>query len=99
MAIPRAIGKRIGWALALVLTGIAVWIIGLGVFIASASLRQGYNWDEMDWNDDGSTSISEFLRSSAVGKRTGSENAVACLEYYSMKDGLPIKIVCPTSSS
>ncbi|MVF23294.1 hypothetical protein EVC37_16960 [Methylocaldum sp. BRCS4] len=62
---------------------------------ASSSYRHGYSWREMDWNQDGTTSIAEVIYGSDIGKREVIRNQKACVEYYAYKDGLPIKTVCP----
>lgn len=65
------------------------------VFKGFASWRQGYSWGEMDWSQKGSTSIGDFFAASDIGKREVWLNGVLCVEYYSYKDGLPIKQSCP----
>lgn len=62
---------------------------------AVASWRQGYAWDEMDWQQKGSTSIADFMAASEIGKREVQRHGVMCIEYYAYKDGLAIKQVCP----
>ncbi len=47
----------------------------------------------MDWNQDGKTSISEIVDSSDIGVRQTTINEIRCIEYFSYKDGLPIKVV------
>lgn len=59
-----------------------------------ASWRQGYSWEEMDWRQRGYTSIADFFAASDIGKRDVIINGKQCNEYFSYKDGLPIKIVC-----
>jgi hypothetical protein len=58
-------------------------------------LSQGYSWSEMDWNQDGITSIGEFFAASDIGKREITKNGKKCTEYFSYKDGLAVKVVCP----
>lgn len=58
-----------------------------------AALNKDFSWKEMDWNQDGSTSIFEFIEASDVGKRTITLNGKVCTEYFSLKDGLAIKTV------
>jgi hypothetical protein len=60
-----------------------------------AAYRQGYTWGEMDWNSDGSTSLSEFLKSSDIGWRRITRNGIQCTQYFAYKDGLEIKTACP----
>lgn len=64
-----------------VLRGICVW-------------RQGYSWQDMDWNNDGRTSISEFFSASDIGKREVLKDGKTCTEYYAYKDGLPVRVDC-----
>jgi hypothetical protein len=65
------------------------------VFRGISSFRQGYSWQEMDWNQHGSTSISDFFAASDIGKREVIQDGKKCIEYYSYKDGLPVKTGCP----
>lgn len=95
MTIPSTMGKIYVWALSLVFTGIVVWVTLVSLLVVWGSWMQGYSWDEMDWDKNGSTTIFEFLKSSDIGRRPYIENAVNCIESYSMKSGLPINIVCP----
>jgi hypothetical protein len=65
------------------------------VFRAVSSIRQGYSWQEMDWSQHRSTSISDFFAASDIGKRDVVKDEKKCTEYYAYKDGLPVKTVCP----
>ena len=76
---------------------IAIFIVGglyLG-FRSIAAFRQGYSWKEMDWNNDGATSISEFFAASDIGARYVNINGKNCRQFYAYKDGLPVKTDCP----
>ena len=59
-----------------------------------ASLMQGYSWQEMDWGQRGSTSIADFFAASDIGKRQITQDGKPCTEYFSYKDGMPVKVVC-----
>lgn len=59
-----------------------------------ASLMQGYTWQEMDWRQRGSTSVGDFFAASDIGKRQITQDGKPCAEYFSYKDGLPVKVVC-----
>ena len=80
------------------LLALAIIVLAIAFAMARgwASLSQGYQLVEMDWNEDGSTSLKEFLASSDIGKRPVDRNGQRCFEYYSYKDGLPIKVACST---
>ncbi len=79
---------------ALLLT--AMFIIAIIYILAQGlvSWNKGYSWAEMDWNQDGSTSLSEFFASCDIGLRPVTVDDKECVEYFSYKDGAPIKIVC-----
>ncbi|MFI4979909.1 MAG: hypothetical protein ACHQIO_06135 [Nevskiales bacterium] len=63
---------------------------------ATSALHQGYAWDEMDWNQDGTTTLEEFLASGGIGKRKVIQGGQQpCAEYFAYKDGKSIKSVCP----
>lgn len=73
----------------------AVLIFGYLVLRGLSSLGQGYSWEEMDWAQKGSTSISDFFAASDIGKREILQGEKKCIEYFSYKDGLSVKVVCP----
>jgi hypothetical protein len=79
------------------LTGAAIACL-LGAYFTFLSIRasrSGLSWREMDFNHDGSTSVREFLEGADVGTRSTSRNGRACTEYFLLKDGMPVKLVCP----
>jgi hypothetical protein len=76
------------------LLAIGVLIAVYFVFRAMSSFMQGYSWHEMDWDQDGSTSIGDVIDASDIGKREVILNGKKCIEYYAYKDGLPVKTIC-----
>ena len=66
---------------------------------AITAWRQGYDWAEMDWDDKGHTSMTDFLRAADVGKRPVDVNGQSCVEYFIYRDGITVKIVCPQRRS
>ena len=70
------------------LIALALCLLGA---VAIAAYNQDYTLAEMDWNSDGITTPSGIFAASDIGKRP----ANGCIEYFSFKDGLPIKSVCP----
>lgn len=80
------------------LVAIGVLAILLGLGIAILVWRTGYSVSEMDWDSDGETSLGEMWRSIDVGRRPTKKDGMECQEFYSLKDGLPIRIVCPDKS-
>ena len=74
----------------------------LGIVVASClgllglrAARSGLTWQEMDRDHDGSTTIGEVLNAGDVGKRTVDRFGRTCVETFWLKDGLPVKVVCP----
>lgn len=61
---------------------------------AIAGLSHGYSWHDMDWDQNGTTSISELFMASDTGKREIIRDGRKCIEYFAYKDGLPMKVVC-----
>ena len=72
-----------------------IFVITYYSYKGVASWQQGYSWTEMDWNERGRTTIADFFAASDIGKREIQLNGVLCAEYYSYKDGLTIKLICP----
>lgn len=80
-------------AIAIIAAALAL-LVGLYVgALCVVAVHQRYPWQDMDWNEDGRTSPNEFLEATDVGRRR-LEDAPACWEYFSFKDGMPIKVVC-----
>jgi hypothetical protein len=83
-----------GYGTAVALVAIALLAICYLVVLSFMSWKQGYSWKEMDWQQRGTTSIADFLAASDIGKREIEVGGKMCVEYYSYKDGLPVKTLC-----
>jgi len=70
---------------------ILICYLSIRVIVA---FNRGYSFAEMDWNQDGETTIFEMIIASDIGKRIIISDNSKCCEYYSFKDGLTIKIIC-----
>ena len=74
--------------------GLAAYIVVLYFSLYTIGVfKQGYSWQEMDWNRDGSTSIGEVFAAANIGKRAIIHDGKNCIEYYAYKDGLAVKTV------
>ena len=62
-----------------------------------STLQGNFSWSEMDWDEKGYTSMEDLWRASDIGKRELLYEGKLCVEYYSYKDGLPIKLKCSQS--
>jgi hypothetical protein len=69
--------------------------LGYLMLVSTASLKQGYAWAEMDWDQKGHTTFADFLAASDIGRRETDIDGMRCTEYFAYKDGLAIKTVCP----
>lgn len=59
------------------------------------TLGSGLSLAEMDWNGDGRTTIGEFFDTMNVGVQPVEIDSKPCREVYALKDGWPIKTLCP----
>ena len=76
--------------------GLLVGVPGLIVAatFVGAILRSPLTWSDMDWNADGRSSLLEAVESTDVGVRPRWQDGRACEEFFSMKDGLSLRIRC-----
>ena len=79
-------------------TVLAVVVIA-SVLVSFAIYRQGFPWSHMDWDENGATSVSEALSSLDVGRRAVTVEGAPCFEYYSLKDAMPLRVVCEGGNS
>lgn len=74
---------------------VTIVVIILVVFGFIALLRSmPFTYGEIDINKNGFLSIQEIEYVTSYGNRKVMHKGKECLEYYALKDGLPIKIVC-----
>ncbi|UBR48315.1 hypothetical protein KF947_13165 [Halomonas sp. FeN2] len=77
-------------------------VIGLGIVsvlllvtvIAFWFARVPFTYADMDLNQDGWLGISEAMYFFDHGTRKVTIEGEVCTEYYALKDGLPLKVVC-----
>jgi len=53
-----------------------------------------FTYEEMDLNKDGVVSFSEADYVSSSKERAIFVNGQKCIEFFALKDGLPLKVVC-----
>ncbi len=77
---------------------VIIVIIVLCLFSAGLIARETFgkdlSWSNMDWNENGSTSLGELLDTIDYGIRPGAA-ASSCREVYRLKDETQVKIICP----
>lgn len=88
-------GKIMKRVAIVVLFALGIILITYSMLRVIGSLYQGYSWQEMDWNNDGKTTVFEFFKASDIGQRNVMVDGGVCVEYFSYKDALTIRIDCP----
>ncbi len=63
--------------------------------VAMETVGKGVSISEMDWNDDGITSIPEFFSTMDVGVYAEEIDGKQCRRVFRTKDGAPIRQLCP----
>ena len=72
--------------------------IALAIFagaIVFGIINSPFTYSEMDFDNDGQVTLSEIIYGSAFGKSEVQVGAKKCIQYYSLKDGRLLKVVCP----
>jgi hypothetical protein len=65
------------------------------LLVADQTIGKGLSWGDMDWNGDGHTSIGEVFDAFNVDVRPLEINSKQCREVHALKDGLPVRELCP----
>jgi len=60
-------------------------------------LLNGFPVKYMDLDDSGWISLNELYGSLDLGVRENNNDDQICVEIYSLKDGLPVKMICDES--
>ena len=91
---PRSLplGKSLCFVTGFVLGGLSVGAI------AHEIITIGYSYGEMDWNDNGWTTLGEMLDSVNVGVEQVEVKGRACHYFFAYKDARMIKTVCDGKS-
>lgn len=78
--------------------GVAIGVFMTGI-VAHWILASGYTYAEMDWNEDGQTTLREMLHGAAdVGVQEVEVNGRPCRRFFDYKDGRGIKVLCDGKS-
>jgi hypothetical protein len=85
---------HIGTAFTRITGIIALIVLVWWLWVMVLAISQGYSWQEMDWNNDGQTTLMEVWDSAEVGRSETQKHGKACSEYFHFKDGVPFKSVC-----
>ena len=90
----RAVGKVRYSIVAILVVGFLTFSTYVVVRISTA-FRNGHTLPEMDWNDNGYTSLFEIIYGSDVIRVDTKVGSKECVEFRRMKDTSTIKTVCP----
>lgn len=86
----RWVGRALWTLVCMVFTIPALWL----AIMAASSLGAGYAWRDMDWNNDGRTSVGEFLEAGDTVKQEAVVHGQRCVQVVAMKDGRVLKRKC-----
>lgn len=85
----------VGRATVAIICTVAVAAVVYSCWRFAAGFAQGYSWEEMDWHQRGKTSLVDVWMASEIGKREIQIRGRVCVEFFWLKDGLPVKVICP----
>lgn len=88
---PVTIWRVLFWVLAVP----AAVVVLVFFWRAVAVWRTGYDWNQMDWNGDGHTTVAEFFQTTDVGVRVLQVANQSCVEYFDLKHHRRIRLSCP----
>ena len=72
----------------------AITLVVLFAVVLVPILKSGHSIDQMDWNSDGDTSMSEILLAPDIGRRAVIKDGKQCTEYFRKKDAITVKVEC-----
>jgi hypothetical protein len=58
-------------------------------------LVYAHGWRTSDWDGDGRTTLGEWIYGMEIATREVRVAGRTCVEYFSAKDGLPVRVDCP----
>lgn len=64
------------------------------LFLGVVAMRSRFGWTEMDWNNDGRTTLGEALATADVIERPDPAGRVGCVELVWARTGKRIRIEC-----
>jgi hypothetical protein len=71
-------------------------LVGMPILlVVDQTVGKGVSWADMDWNNDGHTSLGEVADAFNVDVRSIAVDGKHCREVYQLKDGLPVRELCP----
>lgn len=76
--------------ISIVISLLLVLILGVCLYLLSLP----FSYEELDLNDNGLLSFEEIGYVTSYGEREVMHKGKKCIEYYALKDGLPLKVVC-----
>jgi hypothetical protein len=67
------------------------------LWLTVAVMRTRFTWQEMDWNGDGRTTVSEFFETADVIERPVERDGKSCVELVWSRKGTVLRVECPTA--
>ena len=88
--------SRLSRVAVLAVVAFTVLALAWGGVLSYEASRSGLTGAEMDFDHDGRTSVGEFLMAADVEQRVMVSHGQRCIEWFSLKDGLPVAVRCPS---
>ncbi len=82
--------KLVFW---LTLSGVSA-IVAAGASYLYLTQKSPLTFGKMDFDQNGFVTFSELIYASSYGTRQVTENDMSCTEYYALKDGAKLKVIC-----
>ena len=76
------------------LVGATAIVAAVGYVLFAVTVSNGLAMEEVDWNGDGQIAVSEVLDAIDIRKRAVLVAGETCQEYFSLKDGLTVRLDC-----
>lgn len=76
------------------LLGLLVMIFIVYGTVITYDVLSRFSFSELDFNENGTTSLSELFTAGDLGKRPVDVNNKGCIDYFYLKDGTSFKIKC-----
>ena len=80
--------------IARIISAILLITFGVGIVITTKDIFKKFDYNELDFNNDGKVGLSDYLQAIDLDKRLVQRDGKICAEYYYLKDGMIFSTKC-----
>jgi hypothetical protein len=91
--LPNQMERTFKLAFWLTFSGVVLIVVG-GASYLYLIWKSPLEFNEMDFDNNGFVTFSELYYASSYETRKITENGMNCIEYYALKDGFRLKLIC-----